>query len=193
MKISLPSASSFLGFSLTSNNEKPAPVDVQNLGDKKILLSWESLSRPHQADFSANKLTRTFTIIGVVIAFVLIILGEFWLLLVIGSMLFVNYVLSKVPPEKISYTISTHGVSVGGTIYYWADLTDFFFKDTEGSNVVIIGVRGTTLPRIYLTYLAKDREEIHKILAEHLVYLEKEPKSTFDRTYEALMGKLDTK
>ena len=144
--------------------------------------------------FMFNKLSdKTLVKISAVFAMVLIILQEFFLLLLIGSMLFVRYVLAKVPPEQITYTFSTHGITIGPDTYYWPELLQFFFVDITGEHVVAVDIAGATIPRLFITYHAKDKEVIKEILGQHLAYLETPPKSTFDKTYESLMGKLAVK
>jgi hypothetical protein len=129
----------------------------------------------------------------VVIALVLIILQEFFLLLLIGSMLFVRYVLAKVPPEKINYTLSTHGITIGPETYYWKELLQYFFLDGVGEHVVAVDIEGAAMPRLFISFHPKDKQAIKEILDQHLIYIETPPKSTFDKTYDSIMSKLTLK
>lgn len=194
-KISLEGVADFLGVGNLGPSLKPRQpnVPLKELGEKKVLLSWEANSRPHSTDDTAQRMTRTYTVIGVVIALVLIILQEFFLLLLIGSMLFVRYVLAKVPPEKITYTLSTHGLTIGNDTYYWSELLQYFFLDGHGEHVVAIDIAGATVPRLFVSYHAKDKSTIREILDQHLIFLETPPQSSLDKTYENLMGKLTLK
>ncbi|NMB70397.1 hypothetical protein GYA27_04340 [candidate division WWE3 bacterium] len=195
MKLSFAGVSDLLGLNNIVPTVKPRQpnVDIKALGEKKILLSWEADSRPHTTDVSEQRMTRTYTVIGVVIALVLIILQEFFLLLLIGSMLFVRYVLAKVPPEKINYTLSTHGITIGPETYYWKELLQYFFMDGVGEHVVAVDIEGAAMPRLFISFHPKDKETIKEILDQHLIYLETPPKSAFDKTYETIMSKLTLK
>lgn len=195
MNLSIKGAANYFLGTGTPNKEEPRKplIDPATLGEKKILLSWEAFSRPHTNDDASMRMTRSLTMIGIVIAFVLVILQEFFLLLLIGSMLFVRYVLTKVPPETITYTLSTHGISIGDDQYFWVELNHFFFTEMAGSPVVAIDINGVAFPRIYVTYLHHDKEKIKHILSEHLVYLEQVPRTVFDKTYDSVMDKLNVK
>lgn len=195
MKISFEGVSNLLGINNIVPTVKPRQpnVDIKALGEKKILLSWEADSRPHTADVSEQRMTRTYTVIGVVIALVLIILQEFFLLLLIGSMLFVRYVLAKVPPEKINYTLSTHGITIGPETYYWKELLQYFFLDGVGEHVVAVDIEGAAMPRLFISFHPKDKQAIKEILDQHLIYIETPPKSAFDKTYDNIMSKLTLK
>jgi len=195
MKFSLEGASELLGLGNVVPTLKPRQpnVDIKALGEKKIFLTWEANSRPHSTDDSANKMNRTYTVIGVVIALVLIILQEFFLLLLIGSMLFVRYVLAKVPPEKVTYTVSTHGITIGSETYYWRELFQYFFLDTPGEHIVAVDIEGSAMPRLFISYHAKDKAALKEIFDQHLVYLETPPRTAFDKTYDNIMSKLTLK
>ena len=195
MRFSIESVGDFFGLGAVNPVVKPRQtnVDIKALGEKRILLSWEADSRPHTSDDSTQRLVRTSSMIGIVIALVLIILQEFFLLLLIGSMLFLRYVLAKVPPEKITYTISTHGITIATDNYYWNELLQYFFLDNDGQHVLAIDIEGVAIPRLFISYHPKDKAAIKEILDQHIIYLETPPQSAFDKTYGNIMSKLTLK
>src|SRR3989344_6932713 len=104
--------------------------DPSRLGPKDIYMAWQAAGRPVQ-QFGSQKMTRSFAVIGVVIALFLVILQEYFLILVVASLIFVSQVLAKTPPETTSYEISSYGITIDGVVYYWHDLRRFFFFNRD--------------------------------------------------------------
>lgn len=168
----------------------PQDIDVSKLEKKKIFLTWEAQSRPQHKDMG-DRITRSFTIIGIVLALILVILKEFFLILVIVSLIFVGHVLSKVPPEKVKYSISNHGIMIGEDQYYWQQFFRFFFTESEGLLVLAVDSLKGNPPRLFITINSADKEKIKAILSEHLDFVEEEPKTVFNRSYESILEKFN--
>lgn len=162
----------------------------QPVPERKTLFSWEAPTRSQKKDFG-DKLTRSFTIIGAVIALILVILQEFVLILVIVSIIFVSHVLAKVPPGNSKYSITTQGIYVDEEFYYWYQIKQFYFTQYEGLPVLAFDVVDNPIPRVFATINISDQEKIKHYMDEHAKYLEEEPKSTIDRTYESFVGKFN--
>ena len=193
MNLNLDSVGNFFGLGGIVTKPHQPNVDIKALGEKKIFLTWEGNSRPHADDPTTASYNRTYTVIGIVIGVILIILQEFFLLLLIGSMLFVRYVLAKVPPEKITYTLSTHGITIDKDTYYWSELLQYFFTEYNGENILAVDIAGATVPRLFISFNKKDKQAIKDVLDQHLIYIENPPKSVLDRTYDSIMSKLSFK
>ena len=112
----------FLGFTSARKAEGLEPekgkVDRDDLGPRKVLLSWEGAPKASPLDLDP-RYKKTLFIIGGVIIFLLFLMKEFFLILLLASMYFMVHVLYKNPVGKLKYEISTHGVSVDGEMYYW--------------------------------------------------------------------------
>jgi len=168
----------------------PEEFDKSKLEDKKIFLSWEAVSRPPRKDMS-DRITRSSTIIGIVLALILVILKEFFLILVIVSLIFVGHVLAKVPPEKLRYSLSNHGLMIGEEQYYWHQFYRFFFMENAGLQVLAIDSLSGSPPRIFMTINVVDKEKIKEFLSNYLDYIEEEPKTMIDRSYESVLNKFN--
>jgi hypothetical protein len=187
--MNLPQISDFLGITNSRAKQQqqvPAQPAPEALGEKQILLEWEALSRSEVKETS-RKFTRTFTVIGVIVALLLILMQEFFLILIVISVLFVTHALSNTPAEKIKYQVSNHGVQVVEHLYYWSELKQFFFITKEDVQVLAIDTRLGLPGRLFLTIYPQDKDNLKEIFSNHLVYLEKEPKTFFDTAYDTIL------
>lgn len=189
--------SNLLGFKARSPEapasirSNPLPVDLQQTyGSKKVILSWKALARPARKD-AGKKVTRAIIVASAAAALILALLQEFPLILVIVSLAFVSYVLSKVPPEEALFEISSHGIKINDDLFYWHEMSQFFFVKTDDFDVLAVDVPQNTPTRLFLTIHNADMGKIKDVLSEHLNYIEVEPKSIFDRTYENFIGKFN--
>lgn len=192
MKIKFPEFSSI--FVKPSEKEivnKISDFELEKLGEKKVFLSWEVLGRAEKSGEMGIKFTRTFTIIGVFVGLVLVVMQEFFLILAVGSVIFVVQALTKATPELVKYELSNHGLLVDETLYYWDQLKRYFFILRDGSEAMAIDTTLGFPGRLFLSFNLKDKEEIKRILDQRLFFLKEEPKTFLDTTYEKILDKFD--
>jgi len=159
-------------------------------GKKKIFQVWEALARSHKKGMSL-KLSRSFMMIGIVIALLLVIMQEFFLLFVIASLIFISNVLAKVPPEKVKYEISNHGILYGTDMYYWKDLKQFYFDEIDGLDLLVVDTRIALPGRLYITLQAGSKDKLQAYLDERLIFLESPPQTFLDKGYASVVDKFD--
>lgn len=192
MKIKFPEFSSI--FVKPGEKEvvnKISDFELEKLGEKKVFLSWEALGRAERSGEMGIKFTRTFTIIGVFVGLVLMIMQEFFLILAVGSVIFVVQALTKAAPEIVKYQLSNHGLLIDGTLYYWDQLKRYFFIQRDGKEALAIDTTLGFPGRLFVSFNQKDREEIKRILDQRLFFLEEEPKTFLDTAYEKILDKFD--
>jgi hypothetical protein len=195
MKIS--EVTDMLGFTNTRKEgteaaDKASTVDFDptKLGPKETYYSWQGYARPAQKGFN-KKLLRSFTIIGIVVVLVFLILQEYFLIVLIASLIFVSHVLSKTPPTLIRYEASSHGVSIDGEIYYWPEINRFFFTTEEGHVSLVLDMARHVPSRLFLTISEKDIEKLKQIFNDHTHFLEVAPESFLDKTYNSIFNKFE--
>jgi len=176
----------FLGVTDTRSRVPEVPgrpvFDVEKEGEKKVLYAWEAQSRTTKT--SDPKFDRTSIVIGVVVALFLIMIGEIWLILVIASMIFLKFMLSAAPSEKVNHEISNHGVSYAGTFYYWSALNHFFFVEQSGIDVLCIDMKEALPGRLYFGIRAGDKEKIKEVVGSYLPFLQEPPRTFLDKAYD---------
>ena len=137
----------------------------------KTLYEWNAPGRPFK------KRTKTyFTTTLLILFFVEILLflfGQYALMLVILSLVFVSFALAIVPPHDFSYRISTEGIFLQDSFFIWHELYDFYFKKINGIDVLHIRTRAFMPGEITLTLKeADDEEKIKNIMLEYLPFRE---------------------
>jgi len=188
MKMKLPTVPTLLGLKVEENPNKEAikTFDPDKLGPKKVYFTWEAPSRVEYK--GSSKMSRTMIIIGVFLGLLLIIMQEYFLILLIASLVFVNQAIKKVSPEKVTHEISSHGFNYAGQLYYWHQLKRFFFGD---NNLLMIDTYDVLPGRLFAIYNPKDMEKIKGAMEQHIHYLEEAPKTSFEKAYDSVIGKLN--
>jgi hypothetical protein len=189
----LSDATNYLGITSAKPKVEPAETTIlnrDNLGPKEVYLQWEAQSRVHKKGFN-KKMTRTMIVIGVVISLFLAVMGEFFLILVIGSIIFVSYVLSTTPPENVIYQISSHGIMYGEQMFYWDQLKQYFFSYSTGQELLCVDTKVSLPGRLFLTTRSEDKEKIKEILSRYLPFLKEEPVTVMDKAYKSFVDKFN--
>ena len=183
-------------FGITNSRaNQPTQPEIQNvnpetLGEKKVYLEWQTTARV-QRKGANQKLMRTFTIIGAVVALLLVLMHEFTLILVIASVIFISQILSKTPPEVIKHEVSSHGVSYAGQLYRWAELKQFFFTKNNELDILAVDTKDPIPGRLFLSIHAKDKDHLKEVISKYLPYLEHEPRTVFDKAFDSVMSKFN--
>ncbi len=192
--MNLNTFSDFLGITNSKATEpgvSTKPIfDPTTLGEKKVLMQWESDSRVERKGFN-KKFTRTMIVLIVVVALLLAIMQEFFLILAIGSLVFISYALAKTAPEKVSITLSTHGLTYDDKFYYWAEFKQFFFNNQEGVLHLIVDTNEKLPGRLYILCNPTDQDKIKEIFSRYLPLLDKIPETSLDKTYKNLLSKIN--
>jgi len=192
MKIKFPEFSSvFIKREEKETVNKISDFDVEKLDTKKVFLSWETLGRAEKSGDIGIKFTRTFTTIGIFVGLVLVAMQEFFLILAVGSVIFIVQALAKASPENVRYELSNHGLLIDETLYYWNQLKKYFFIKREGAEALAIDTTLGFPGRIFISFNQENKGEIRRILDQRLFFLEKEPKTFLDTTYEKVLDKFN--
>lgn len=142
----------------------------QNASSLKTLLAWSAPGRPYR------KRGKEFYVSSVVIAlFIEIILwlfGQYLLMLVVSSFVFVAFALALVPPHSFHYKISTEGITIEDHFFLWQELYDFYFKKRDTQDIVHIRTKAFLPGELTLTLGTMDREHIKDVLIRFLPFRE---------------------
>jgi hypothetical protein len=190
LNMKLPRIGEFLDIKSRQDNLEPTKVpefDYQRI-PKEVYLAWEA-TPTHEVKGVSKRFIRAFTIIGIFVGLLLIIMQEFFVILIIGSLIFVTQAMMKLAPEPIKYELSSHGLKIGENLYYWDHLRRFFFVLREGVEVVGIDTTLGFPGRLFVSFDPSDKEKIKEILIKYLHFLEEEPRTFFDNAYDRVVKK----
>lgn len=189
----LPSFSKFMDIKSREDYLGPAKIenlDPENLPVKEIFLAWEKEVTVEEKVAVSKRYSRSLITISIVVGLILLVMQQFFVLLVIASIAFFVISLKKVSPEVVKYEISNHGIMINDTMYYWNKLRRFFFLQRENTEVLAVDTTIGFPGRIYLSFNPEDKEKIKEILEKYTHYLESEPRTFFDDAYDTVVSKI---
>lgn len=141
---------------------------------EEIIYTWEAASRPFKKRDQQYYLTIAAIIF--LVSLILFFAGQFLPIAVAVSIGFLAYVLSSVPPERITHQISNYGIRIDDHLYYWDEIGRFWFEEKYGQETIHFEI--FSFPgRVVLVIGDGDRQEITELLSE--VLLQEKPKDTF--------------
>lgn len=149
------------------------PQQLQNqLGynEVKTLLAWSAPGRPF------IKRSKTFYATSLLVMFlvevILFLFGQYMLMLVVLSLVFVVFALATVPPRNFHYRISTEGIFIEDHFYIWDELYDFYFKKRQGQTILHISTHAFIPGELTLTLDSVDAAHVKAILLPFLPFRE---------------------
>lgn len=162
-----------LNESRTAESNKVEVTNLDDLNEEKVLWEWEAPERAFQKrdrDFWVTAIS-----ILVLVSVILFFIKEFFLIIALGSVLFMYYSLSTVEPEKIKNRITNRGVYFGESRYEWGLLERFWIGKSLSTDMLFIETKLRFPRQISLVISPDDREEIKNIVVKKIPYLESSP------------------
>ncbi len=159
---------------MENSKTKESNLDpLNNLNEEITLYEWTAAERAFQKkdkDFWITSIA-----ILVLVSVILIFIKEFFLIIALGSLLFLFYVLSTVPPGEIKYRITNRGIYLGDTQYFWDIFEKFWFKPNLSSEMIHLGTV-LRFPRVVsLVMKANDKEKLKEIFIKKIPMIESAP------------------
>jgi hypothetical protein len=134
---------------------------------EETLLEWKAPIRVYKKrgkQFWTTTFTMAF-LVGVIFFFI-----EGWMpVAVLIAFLFLLYVMSSVPPEEIDIKITTRGVSLGGSKYFWGEMVRFWTVEQWGQKVVNVDI-GRLPGRLMFLVGPMKEEQIKEVMSKYLTY-----------------------
>jgi hypothetical protein len=141
--------------------------------DEKVKFEWESAER------SYKKRDKDFwiTVISILVltSVILFFIKEFFLIIALMSALFLYYVLSTVPPQKLKYKITNRGIYFGETRYEWELLSRFWMTKSLDSEMIHFETLLRFPKQISLVINLEDKDKIKEIVIKKLPLIEESP------------------
>lgn len=148
---------------LEEDSSQPKKV-VQNIK----LFEWEA---PDRYEYSFDD--RSFIIviaISLVLILFLAILGKYFLMAALISLLFFVYVVFSTEPMMITHKITARGVEYNEKLYEWFMLDSFYFTKRKNQNFLIIETKLRFPSSLIFLLEEDDRLPIFLLLQEYVLY-----------------------
>jgi hypothetical protein len=150
---------------------KPAPAEIPHT--LETLLVWSAPSRLFR---KRNKEYFT-TILAIAFLFItiLVVMREWLLILVIVALVFVNYVMGSVAPERVEHKLTNRGLETGDKKYPWAKLARFWLETKWDQKVLYVDTKLKFPRRLVLLLGETSEQKIKEIMLQYLPLDEPEP------------------
>jgi len=159
--------------------EKKDDYIFGDVREEKTVFEWEAAERAFKSrdkDFWITAIS-----ILVIVGIILFLIGEATLIVALCSVLFLYYVLSTVPPEKVKYKITNRGMYFGELKYSWEDLDRFWFKNSLDSEMMFMETKLRFPRQISFVINPADKDQLLDIMKRKLPLIENPP-SSMDKT-----------
>jgi hypothetical protein len=148
---------------LEEDSSQPKKV-VQNIK----LFEWEAPDR-YEYSFD-NKSFVVVIALSLVLILFLAILGKYFLMAALISLLFFIYVVFSTKPNMIKNRITARGVEYDDKLYEWFMLDSFYFTKKKEQNFLIVNTKLSFPSTLIMLLDEKDRLPIFLLLQEYVLY-----------------------
>jgi hypothetical protein len=149
------------------------PNETEDVNEEKVLFEWVAPERAFQKrekDFWITAIA-----ILVLVAVIFIFIKEFFLVVALGSLLFLFYVLSTVPPADAKYKITNRGIYFGDSHYYWDILEKFWFKQSLSTEMIHFGTVLRFPRTVSLVITGQNKDKLKEVIIKRLPLIESSP------------------
>ena len=119
-------------------------------------------------------------VIAILVGIILLLAGEWILIMVVAALVFAYYVWSTVPPVEADFSITTRGVRMHGQLYAWEVLNRWWISEKWGHKLLNIETPVVTVGRLILPLGKGTQEEAEKVIGKY-VLMEQPNDTTMDK------------
>ena len=148
-------------------------LEVEEVQKKEIvqnikLFEWKA---PERYEVQLNKKSFLIILLITLIFIVLLaILGKYYLIAAIISVLFVLYAASSTKPLMVTHKITARGIDTAGKLYEWYMLEDFYFAKKGNMYTLMVQIKLNFPKALVLLCSEKDKDPLFVILQKNLLY-----------------------
>lgn len=134
------------------------------------LLSWTAPGRPFRKK-QRGYFVSIFLFV-VLVEIILFLFSEYQFMLVVAALAFLSVVLSTFEPKNFHYKITTQGIQVEDRFYIWSELYDFYFKEVDQMNTLIVRTSSMFPGELRISLGTISEEHVRGLLAGYVPYRE---------------------
>lgn len=166
--------------------QQPLFPGVNRPQSEEILFEWQSASRPFK-----QRNRQYFTTVGLIAALVAVILafaGQLLVVAVIAAVIFVVYVLNSTPPGLVTHKITTYGIRIEDTLYYWEEMGRFWFSEKYGED--LLHIETSRFPNRLVLLLGNLSKEDMTIVLSEVLLNQEPPPTAYEKAAKWIQEKL---
>ena len=146
----------------------------------QVVYSWKAPLRAFKK--RSKNVLRFYIAVAILLSAIIFFVGDKILIVPIWAVLFLFYVLTITPPPEIENKITKFGIETVGITLRWDVLSHFYFTKRFGFDILIIVTHPPYNMHSYLIIPSnKIKQDVMRILIEHIVFLDKPQLSLVDR------------
>lgn len=134
--------------------------------DSKAIISWKSPVRVYKA--RSRRYFIKVALYSLVFILAAIAFGEFFLVGVILSVVFVAFVLALAAPDTIEHRITNMGITSGGRAFLWEELDSFWFDKRGDDRLLVVATRLHFPGRLIIILTTVSERTLLELLEKHL-------------------------
>ena len=150
-----------------TTHQSPTP---QSSYYPKTLLSWTAPGRPFKK--RGRQFFATSLLLALLIEVILFLFGQYILMLVVASLVFLSFSFVLVPPKDFHYKITSEGVMVEDHFFLWQELYDFYFRRREGVYILMIRTHTVYPGELSISLGDMDRNHVIQVMSPYLPFRE---------------------
>ena len=146
----------------------------------QVVYSWKAPLRAFKK--RSKNVLRFYIAVAILLSTIIFFIGDKILIVPIWAVLFLFYVLTITPPPEIENKVTKFGIETAGITLRWDVLSHFYFTKRFGFDILIIVTHPPYNMHSYLIIPTNQiKQDIMRILIEHIVFLDKPRLSLVDR------------
>lgn len=146
----------------------------------QVLYSWKAPLRAYKK--RSKNVLRFYLAVALLLSLIIFFLGDQILIIPIWAVLFLFYVLTITPPPDVENKVTRFGVETAGITLRWEALSHFYFTQRFGFTILTIVTNPPyNLHAFLIIPTIEIRQQVMKILIEHIVYVDQPQISFTDR------------
>ena len=134
---------------------------------EKVLLAFKGAVRPFKK-VNLDGMTVPI-VIATLVGVILLVAGEWMLLMVVIALGFAYYMWSTVPPEHTDYVLTNWGLRLSGQLYEYGKMQRWWIEEKMGSDYAIIESFEVPMGRLFLPISKEHENKLTDILTKYVV------------------------
>jgi hypothetical protein len=143
------------------------PEEAKRVEQEKTLVTWRGLGRPFKK-FNWEAMAVP-TVIAILVGVILLVAGEWMLIVVVAALVFAVYMWSTVAPEEVEYLLTNKGLRMFSRLYEWPTMTRWWLEEKWGGRYMAIESWVVPMGKLYVPIEAKKEGEILAVMEKYLV------------------------